>query len=122
MKYVAMALMTAALAFGQAKPVLTKDLAGVAGKEVVMLTLDVAPGGESAAHRHNANTFVYVLEGQMVMAVKGGNPVTIGPGETFYESPDDVHAVSKNASSTKPAKILVFFVKEKGAPQTVPAK
>ena len=122
MKYLAMTLFTAGLAFAQATPVLTKDLAGVPGKEVVMLTLDVAPGAASNAHRHNANTFVYVLEGQMVMQVKGGKEVTIGPGETFYESPEDVHSVSKNASPTKPAKILVFFVKEKGAPQTVPAK
>jgi quercetin dioxygenase-like cupin family protein len=101
---------------------LTKDLAGIPGKEGSMLTVEYAPGGSSAIHRHNANTFVYVLEGAVVMQVKGGKEVTLGPGQTFYESPDDIHTVSKNASATKPAKFLVFFVKEKGGPGTVPAK
>ena len=103
-------------------PLVAKDLAGIAGKEGVMVTVEYAPGASSAEHRHNAHTFVYVLEGSVVMQVKGGTPVTLGPGQTFYESPDDVHTVSRNASSTKPAKFLVFFVKEKGAPPTVPAK
>jgi quercetin dioxygenase-like cupin family protein len=101
---------------------LTKDLAGIPGKEGSMLTVEYAPGASSAIHRHNANTFVYVLEGSVVMQVRGGKEVTLGPGQTFYESPDDIHTVSKNASATKPAKFLVFFVKEKGAPGTVPAK
>ena len=101
---------------------MTKDLAGLAGKEGVMLTVEYAPGMSSTAHRHNAHTFVYVLEGSMVMQVKGGKEVTLGPGGTFYESPDDIHAVSKNASATKPAKLLVVFVKEKGAPASVPVK
>lgn len=101
---------------------LTRDLAGIPGKEGSMLTVEYAPGASSAIHRHNANTFVYVLEGSVVMQVKGGPEVTLGPGQTFYESPDDIHTVSKNASATKPAKFLVFFVKEKGAPGTVPAK
>src|ERR1041384_4134612 len=105
-----------ALAQSKATPLITKDLAGIAGKEAVMLTVEYAPGQSSAAHRHNASTFVYVLEGSVVMQVKGGKPMTLGPGETFYESPDDIHVVSKNASDTKAAKILVFFVKEKGAP------
>jgi len=103
-------------------PLMTKDLEGVAGKEAVMLTVEYAPGGSSAEHRHNANTFVYVLEGSIVMQVKGGKEVTLGPGQTFYESPDDIHTISRNASSTKPAKFLVFFVKQKGAPATAPAK
>jgi quercetin dioxygenase-like cupin family protein len=103
-------------------PLVTKDLAGIAGKEGSMLTVEYAPGASSAVHRHNAHTFVYVLEGSVVMAVKGGKEVTLGPGQTFYESPDDIHTVSKNASATKPAKFLVFFVKDKGAPPTVPAK
>jgi quercetin dioxygenase-like cupin family protein len=102
-------------------PLLAKDLAGIAGKEGLMLTVELPPGHVSASHRHNASTFVYVLEGTVVMQVKGGQPVTLGPGETFFESPDDIHSVSKNASGTKPAKILVFMVKEKGAPPTVPA-
>ncbi|HWF07317.1 MAG TPA: cupin domain-containing protein [Bryobacteraceae bacterium] len=103
-------------------PLVTKDLAGIPGKEGSMVTVEYAPGASSAIHRHNANTFVYVLEGSVVMQVKGGKEVTLGPGQTFYESPDDIHSVSKNASATKPAKFLVFFVKEKGAPATVPAK
>lgn len=100
----------------------TKDLAGIPGKEATMITVEYPPGGSSAAHRHNAYTFVYVLEGAVVMQVKGGQEVTLGPGQTFYESPEDVHSVSRNASDTKPAKLVVFFVKDKGAPLTVPAK
>jgi len=103
-------------------PLVTKDLAGIAGKEGSMLTVEYAPGASSAIHRHNSNVFVYVLEGSVVMQVKGGKEVTLGPGQTFYESPDDIHTVSKNASATKPAKFLVFMVKDKGAPATVPAK
>ncbi len=103
-------------------PLMTKDLTGIAGKEGTMVTVEYAPGASSTEHRHNAWTFVYVLEGSVVMQVKGGKEVTLGPGQTFYESPDDIHTVSRNASSTKPAKFLVFFVKEKGAPATVPAK
>jgi quercetin dioxygenase-like cupin family protein len=113
-----------ALAAEDAKvtPLITKDLAGIAGKEVKMLTVEYAPGASSAPHKHNAQTFVYVLEGSLVMQVKGGNEVTLGPGQTFYESPEDIHTVSRNASSTQPAKFLVFFVKDKGAPNSVPAK
>jgi quercetin dioxygenase-like cupin family protein len=84
--------------------------------------VEYAPGASSPEHRHNAHTFVYVLEGAVVMQVKGGTEVTLRPGQTFYESPDDVHTVSRNASSTSPAKLLVFFVKQKGAPTTVPTK
>jgi quercetin dioxygenase-like cupin family protein len=87
-----------------------------------MLTVEYAPGASSTAHRHNASTFVYVLEGSVVMQVKGGKEVTLGPGQTFYESPDDIHTVSRNASTTKPAKFLVFFVKDKGAPSSAPAR
>ena len=103
-------------------PLMTQELAGIPGKEGRMVTVEYAPGGSSAEHRHNAHVFVYVLEGSVVMQVKGGKEVTLGPGQTFYESPEDVHTVSRNASSTKPAKFLVFFVKEKGAPTTAPAK
>ena len=101
---------------------MTKDLAGIPGKEGMMVTVEYPPGGSSAEHRHNAHTFVYVLEGSVVMQIKGGKEVTLGPGQTFYESPEDVHTVSRNASNTKPAKFIVFFVKEKGAPATVPAR
>jgi quercetin dioxygenase-like cupin family protein len=120
----ALCLAVVALAAEDAKvtPLITKDLAGIAGKEVKMLTVEYAPGASSAPHKHNAQTFVYVLEGSVVMQVKGGNEVTLGPGQTFYESPEDIHTVSRNASSTQPAKFLVFFVKEKGAPASVPAK
>ena len=103
-------------------PLMSKDLAGIAGKEAAMSVIEYPPGGSSAEHRHNAHVFVYVLEGSVVMQVKGGKEVTLGPGQTFYESPDDVHSVSRNASKTAPAKFVVFFVKEKGAPATVPAK
>ena len=103
-------------------PLMTKELAGISGKEGVMLTVEYAPGASSPSHRHNAHTFVYVLEGSLVMQVAGGKEVTVGPGETFYETPDDIHAVSRNASNSKPAKFLVFFVKDKGAASTVPAK
>jgi quercetin dioxygenase-like cupin family protein len=103
-------------------PLMTKELAGISGKEGVMLTVEYAPGASSPSHRHNAHTFVYVLEGSVVMQVAGGKEVTVGPGGTFYETPDDIHAVSRNASNSKPAKFLVFFVKDKGAASTVPAK
>ena len=101
-------------------PMLTKELEEMPGKEASMVTVEYAPGGSSAAHRHNAHVFVYVLEGTVVMQLKGGGEVTLGPGQTFYESPEDVHAVSRNASKTKPAKFVVFFIKQTGAPPTVP--
>ena len=103
-------------------PLMAKDLAGIAGPEGTMITVEYAPGGSSNVHRHNAHVFVYVLEGSIAMQVKGGKEVTLEPGQTFYESPSDVHTVSRNASSTKPAKFLVFMVKQKGAPPTVPAE
>jgi quercetin dioxygenase-like cupin family protein len=103
-------------------PLITKDLAGLTSKEAVMLTVEYAPGASSSKHRHNANTFVYVLEGSIIMQVEGGKAVTLGPGQTFYESPDDIHVVSKNASDSQPAKFLVFFVKDKGAFSLVPVK
>jgi quercetin dioxygenase-like cupin family protein len=103
-------------------PLMTKDLTGIAGKEGVMLTVEYAPGASDNMHRHNAHTFVYVLEGSVVMQVKGGKQVTLGPGQTFYESPEDIHTVGRNASKTKPAKFLVFFVKDKGAPALIPVK
>lgn len=102
-------------------PLLTRALPDIDGKEAVMLTVEYPPGGASSPHRHNANTFVYVLEGSIVMQVKGGKEVTLGPGETFYESPSDIHTVSLNASKIAPAKFLVFFIKDAGAPPLVPA-
>jgi quercetin dioxygenase-like cupin family protein len=100
----------------------SKVLTDIPGKEGLMITVEYLPGGSDPIHRHNAHAFVYVLEGSVVMQVKGGKEVTLGPGQTFYESPQDVHTVSRNASTTNPAKFLVFFVKQKGAPTTVPAK
>lgn len=102
-------------------PLTSKDLKELPGKEVSMITVEYHPGATDPIHRHNAHAFVYVLEGSIVMQVKGGKEVTLTPGQTFYEGPDDVHVVGRNASSTKPAKFLVFFIKDKGAPILVPA-
>lgn len=99
----------------------SKDLLDLPGKEALMITVDYPPGAVDPIHRHNAHAFIYVLEGSIIMQVKGGKEVTLTPGQTFYEGPDDVHVVGKNASSTKPAKFVVFFVKDKGAPVLVPS-
>ena len=101
-------------------PLMSKDLTDLPGKEVLMIKADYPPGGSDPIHRHNAQTFVYVLEGSIVLQVKGGKEVTLKPGDTFYEAPDDVHLVSRNASSTRPAKFIVFLVKDKGAPVLIP--
>ena len=104
-------------------PLMAQPLPGFSGpeKEGTVALVEFPPGTSSMAHRHNAHVFVYVLEGSLVMQVKGGQQVTLKAGDTFYENPDDIHVVSKNASATAPAKILTFFVKDKGAPTTVPA-
>jgi quercetin dioxygenase-like cupin family protein len=99
---------------------MSKDLAENPGREVLMITVEHAPGGASAIHRHNAHAFVYVLEGSVLMQLKGGQQVTLTPGQTFYEGPDDVHVVDRNASASDPAKFLVFLIKDKGAPALVP--
>jgi quercetin dioxygenase-like cupin family protein len=104
---------------GTVTRLMTKDLPDVPGKEGMMETVDFAPGEVSQPHRHNADLFVYVLEGSIITQVKGGSPQTVHAGEVFYESPTDVHSVSRNASETQPAKLLVFDVKAKGAPPTV---
>jgi len=101
-------------------PLMSTPLDGLPGKEGSMLTVEYAPGASTAAHRHNAHTFVYVLQGSIVMQVAGSAPVTLVAGQTFYEAPSDVHTVSKNASATESAKFLVFFVKEAGAPPVIP--
>jgi len=82
----------------------------------------ISQGNTDPIHRHNAHGFIYVLEGSVVMQVKGGKQVTLTPGQTFYEGPDDVHVVGRNASSTQPAKLLVFLVKDKDAPVLIPIK
>ena len=102
-------------------PLSSKDLPDFPGKEGLMITVEYPPGASDPVHRHNADAFVYVLEGSIVMQVKGGKEVTLTPGQTFYEGPTDVHTVGRNASQTKPAKFLVFLVKDKGAPVLVPA-
>ena len=99
---------------------MSKELAECPGKEGVMITVVYPPGGSDAAHRHNAYAFVYVLEGSIVMQVQGEKEVTLMPGQTFYEGPNDIHTISRNASSTKPAKFVVFLVKKKGAPVVIP--
>ena len=99
----------------------SKDLPEFPGKEVLMITVDYPPGSVDPIHRHNAHAFIYVLEGSITMQVKGGKEVTLTPGQTFYEGPDDVHVVGRNASSSRPAKFVVFFIKDKGAPVLVPA-
>ena len=101
---------------------ITKDLAGVPGEEVLMYTVDFPPGFSSPVHRHDAQVSVYVLEGSVVMQVRGQKELTLGPGQSFYEDPADIHVVSRNASSTKPAKFLVFLINKKGAPLVIPAK
>jgi quercetin dioxygenase-like cupin family protein len=104
------------------KTVMSKDLTDIPGKEVTMLTVEYPPGGSDPVHRHYADAFVYVLEGSIVMQVKGGKEVTLMPGQTFYEGPDDIHVVGRNASKTKPAKFVVFMIKDKGSPVLVPAE
>jgi quercetin dioxygenase-like cupin family protein len=101
-------------------PLTSKDLPDFPGKEVLMITVEYPPGSSDPIHRHNAHAFVYVLEGSIIMQVKGGKEVTLTPGQTFYEGPDDVHVVGRNASSTKPAKFVVFLIKDKGAPVVTP--
>jgi quercetin dioxygenase-like cupin family protein len=102
--------------------VMSKELTDIPGTEVVMLTVEFPPGGSDPVHRHDAHGFIYVLEGSVVMQVQGGKEVTLTPGQTFYEGPDDVHVVGRNASTTRPAKFLVLLVKDKGAPTLVPVK
>jgi quercetin dioxygenase-like cupin family protein len=103
----------AAAADAVVAPLLTRDLIGMPGKEVTMETVEYAPGAKSPPHRHHAQVFVYVLEGSVRMQVQGSPAVTLGPGGTFYESPDDLHVVSENASASQPAKFLVVMVKDK---------
>jgi len=97
------------------KPVMAKDLSDLPGKEGLMITVDYAPGAADPVHRHHAHAFVYVLEGSIVMQVKGGKEVTLTAGQSFYEGPNDIHTVGRNASATQPAKFLVLLLKKKKA-------
>ena len=101
---------------------MSKVMTDMAGKEGLLITVEYPPGASDPIHRHNAHAFVYVLEGSIVMQLKGGKEVTLTPGQTFYEGPDDVHIVGRSASKTQPAKFLVFLVKNKNAPVLVPVK
>jgi len=117
-------LLSGALMAQEAKvtPLMSKILPDISGKEGLMIIVEYPPGGSDPIHRHNAPAFLYVLEGSVVMQVKGGKQVTLTPGQTFYEGANDVHIVGRNSSSTKPAKFLVFLVKDKDAPVLVLAK
>ena len=116
-------LMSSTLVAQEAKvtELMSKGLTEFPGKEGLMITVEYPPGSSDPIHRHNAYAFVYVLEGSIVMQLRGGKEVTLTPGQTFYEGPDDVHVVGRNASKTKPAKFVVFLVKDKVAPVLVPA-
>lgn len=101
-------------------PVMTRALPNYPGKEALMITVEYPPGGADPVHRHDADAFVYVLEGSIVMGVEGDKEVTLTQGQTFYEGPGDVHTVGRNASKTKPAKFVVLLLKEAGKPALVP--
>ncbi len=103
-------------------PLMSKDLKDFPGKEGTMITVEYPPGANDPMHRHNAHAFVYVMEGTVVMQLKGGKEVTLKPGDTFYEGPSDIHVVGRNASKTQPAKFIVVLLKDKGAPVLVPVK
>jgi quercetin dioxygenase-like cupin family protein len=101
-------------------PLLSKDLKEFPGKEALMIAVEYPPGASDPVHRHNAHSFIYVLEGSIIMQVKGGKEVTLTKGQTFYEGPDDIHTVGRNASTTKPAKFIVYLLKDKDAPVLIP--
>ena len=119
---VLLSLMSGTAMAQEVASLMSKDLPDNPGKEVLVISVEHPPGGSNAVHRHNAHAFVYVLEGSVVMQLKGGQQVTLTPGQTFYEGPDDVHVVDRNASGTQPAKFLVLLIKDKGAPALVPAQ
>ena len=121
---VLLSLITSTLMAQEAKvtSLMSKDLKDFPGKEGLLITVEYPPGATDPIHRHNAHAFVYVLEGSIVMQLKGGKEVTLTPGQTFYEGPDDVHIVGRSADKTKPAKFVVFLIKDKGAPVLVPVK
>jgi quercetin dioxygenase-like cupin family protein len=126
MKRITMLICVAFMAFTaraqNVTPLVTKDIPELSGKEVEMITVEYAPGAIDPIHRHNAQVFVYVLEGNVIMQVRGGAQQDLGPGQTFYEGPNDVHTVGRNASKTRPAKFLVFFIKDKNAPILTPVQ
>src|SRR5262249_26765656 len=118
----AFASASAAEPAAQVKVLMTKPMTNMPGKEATMLLVTYPPGAKDPVHRHNASAFLYVLEGTVVMQMRGGRPVTLHPGQTFYENPEGIHQVGRNASNTVPAKFLVVLVKDKGSPILVPVK
>ena len=104
----------------EVKTLFTKQLPEAPGKEIEVVTVNYAPGAGDTIHRHDAHAVVYVLEGEVEVQVRGGTLQRLSPGQIFYESPEDVHTVSRNASKTNPAKFVVFFVKNEGAPILTP--
>lgn len=100
--------------------ILSKDLTNISGKEGLMIAVEYPPGASDPIHRHNSHGFIYVLKGSIGMQVKGGKEVTLMPGQSFYEGPDDIHTVGRNASQTEAAKFSVSLIKDKGAPVLVP--
>jgi quercetin dioxygenase-like cupin family protein len=104
------------------RPIMSHTLAEASGSEVLMYTVDFPPGFSSPIHRHDAQVSVYVLEGSVAMQVKGGKELTLGPGQSFYENPNDIHVVSRNASTSKSAKFLVFLIHKKDSPLVIPVK
>ena len=98
------------------------DLADYAGKEGRIIEVSYPPGAQDVIHRHDAHAFVYVLEGQIIMQLKGQPAVTLKAGQTFYEGPTDVHLVGRNASNTEPARFVVVLLKGKGAPILTPVQ
>lgn len=124
-KLILLLCLAATTAFAQdvkVQPLITKDLAGFPGKVGMMATVTFGPGHSDGIHRHNAHVFVYMLEGTVIMQLKGHPAVTLKPGDTFYESPTDIHLEGKNASKTEPAKFIAFFIKDKDAPIVMPVK
>ena len=131
MKRILCSLLVAAVPFGAAlaqsapqpivAPLMQKDLADVPGREMLMLSVEYPPGAVEHIHRHDAYAFVYVLVGTIVEGVRGGKEVTLTPGQSFYEGPDDVHTIGRNASTTMPAKFVVVMVKKKGVDAVLPA-
>jgi len=120
-----LACLTPASLFAQeikVTPLLSRELTEFPGKEGTMIAVVYPPGGSETIHRHNAHVFVYVLQGSVVMQVRGGKEMMLTAGQTFYESPSDIHVIGRNASKTEPARFIAFFVKDKGAPTHIPAK
>jgi len=102
------------------KDLMTKALKDNPGKEITLISVDYLPGAIEHVHRHDAHAMLYVIEGNIVMGVKGKPEQTLKAGDTFYEGPDDIHTVGRNASKTEPARFVVFILKDKGKPLVMP--